>query len=338
MSLRPVSNIKQIEKDKPDDLFICCISFEERCINAVNHLSDSYKARRALIIRYLADNEAGLRRKHQEIICGNLFHHIENIQSIEPEFCDKYNPYGFWYFLEDSFEENNSIERITVDITTFTKSYLLSLLKFLRERYPKAIIRILYTKGFYPDDESLTWGVKDITILPRFGGSRLDKKNSILVLLLGYEDDRAYGILEFIDPLKTVAIITDPPTYWGAERPAKKFNEAILDHPDTIKNQVSAMNPLETKNKISELYNNKEYEDLSFFIAPLGTKMQVVGVYLFFEEEIEFNVGLPRAQIVYAYPAKYNEKKYTLNYEKEVVWEFYIIPKENKTSKTLGVK
>lgn len=328
MSLRPVSDIKTIKKDKPDDLFICCISFEERCINGVNHLSESYTARRALIIRYLADNEVGKRKKHQGIICDNLSHHIENKQSIKPEFFDKYNPYRFWYFLEDYFKELDSIERITIDITTFTKSYLLTLLKFLRKRYPKAMIRILYTKGIYHKNESLTWGVKDITILPHFGGSRLDKKKNILVLLLGYEDDRAYGIWEFIDPFKTVAIITDPPTYLDAEKPAKKFNESILDHPETVKDKVSAMDPLETKNKLSELYNNKEYEDLSFIIAPLGTKMQVVGVYLFFEEEIEFNIGVPRAQIVYAYPAKYNEKKYTSKYEEKQVWEFYIEPKE----------
>jgi len=204
------------------------------------------------------------------------------------------------------------MERITIDITTFTKSYLLSLLRFLRKRYPKAILRILYTKGIYPENESLTWGVKDITTLPHFGGSRLDKKNSILVLLLGYEDDRAYGIWKFIEPLRTVAIIADPPTYLGADKPSKKFNEAILDHPDTIKDKVSAMDPLETKNKLSELYNDKKYEDLSFFIAPLGTKMQLVGVYLFFAEEIELNVGAPRAQIIYAYPARYNEKNILL--------------------------
>jgi len=40
-------------------------------------------------------------------------------------------------------------------------------------------------------------------------------------------------------------------------------------------------------------------------------KMQVVGVYLFFEEEINPNMGAARAQIVYSLPAKYNEKKYT---------------------------
>jgi hypothetical protein len=329
MSLRAVSDIKTIEKDRPDDLFMSCISFEERCINVVNHLSESYTARRSLIIRYLAENEVGLRKKHQGIICHNLSPRIENKQSINPEFFDKYNPYSFWYFLEDWFKDFDSVERITIDITTFTKSYLLILLKFLHKRYPKATLRVLYTKGIYPENESLTWGVKDITILPYFGKSRLEKKNSILVLLLGYEDDRAYSIWEFIDPIKTVAIIADPPTYLGAERPSKKFNEAILAHPDTIKDKVSAMDPLETKNKLSELYNNnKKDEDLSFFIAPLGTKMQVVGVHLFFEEEFEFNVGVPIAQIIYAYPAKYNEKKYTLDYEKDKVWEFYIRPKE----------
>ena len=40
--------------------------------------------------------------------------------------------------------------------------------------------------------------------------------------------------------------------------------------------------------------------------------MQVVGVYLFFEKEINPDMGAARAQIVYSHPAKYNEKKYTL--------------------------
>ena len=327
MSIRPVSDIEQIEKNKPDDLFICCVSFEERCVNAVQRLNEDYKARRSLIVRFFDENEDGLRKKHHDIICYNLYPHIENKKNIATEFFDKYNPYSSWHSLEDYFKDFIPAERITIDITTFTKSYLLNLLMFLRERYPEAILRILYTKGIYPENEALTWGCKDITFLPHFGRICPDKKNSILVLLLGYEDDRAYGIWEFIDPLKTVAIIADPPTYAGADKPSNTFNAAILDHPDIIKDKVSAMDPLETKNKLSELYKNRAYEDSSFFIAPLGTKMQVVGVYLFFEKEMKLDIGSPRAQIVYAQPAKYNEKRYTIKYEEKQVWEFYIGPK-----------
>jgi hypothetical protein len=199
----------------------------------------------------------------------------------------------------------------------------------LRNRYPKAKFRIIYTKGIYSENEPLTWGVKDIMILPHYGKKWRDMKNSVLVLLLGYEDDRAYGIKEYIDPFKTIAVIADPPTYLGADKPSKVFNAAILNDPEAIKITISAMDPLETKNKLSELYKSEEYENFGFFIAPLGTKMQVVGVYLFFEEEINPNMGAARAQIVYSHPAKYNEKTYTIKYDEKQVWEFYIKPKEN---------
>jgi hypothetical protein len=151
----------------------------------------------------------------------------------------------------------------------------------------------------------------------------------VLVLLLGYEDDRAYGIREYIDPRKTIAVIADPPTYSGADKPSKAFNAAILNDPETTIVRRSAMDPLETRDMLSAMYRSKDHEGLGFFIAPLGTKMQVVGVYLFFEEEIHPHLGSTRAQIVYSRPAKYNETNYTLHYEDKQVWEFHIGPKRH---------
>ena len=328
MSIRPVNEIGQIENDKPDDLFICSTSFEERCTNAVQRLNDNYAARRCLIVRYITEDQDRLQEKHHSILCNNLYHHIENKKGLTTKFFDKYDPYSSWDSLKDYCKDYKSLERITIDITTFTKAYLLNLLGCLRYRFPKAKFRIVYTKGIYSENEPLTWGVKDITILPHYGRKRRDMKNSVLVLLLGYEDDRAYGIKEYIDPLKTIAVIADPPTYLGADKPSKVFNAAILNDPETLKINVSAMDPLETKNKLSELYRNEDLEDFGFFIAPLGTKMQVVGVYLFFEEEINQNWETARAQIVYSQPAKYNEKKYTVAYENQQVWEFHMEPKE----------
>lgn len=322
MSIRPLNIIDTIENKKPDDLFISCISFEERCINAVNHLKNVYCAKNSLLIRYTASNEGHFREKHQGIIQNVLQNHIENKDSIKPFYFNKYNPFNFWHFLNDWFGQFELIKNITIDITTFTKCYLLTLLKFLKIKYPTVTIRILYTMGIYPKDEQLTRGVKEISILPYYGKFELKRKNSILILLLGYEAERAYSIWEYIDPSITIAIISNPPTYFGAESTARKLNEAILEHPDTLIEEVSAIDPIKTKEKLLSIYNNPNYSDAAFFIAPLGTKMQVVGVYLFFEDDKTKQER--NAQIIYAYPMRYNEKKYTLDYEKDKVWEFYL--------------
>jgi hypothetical protein len=320
LSIRPISSIDTIDKNEPDDIFICSISFEERCINVVEHLADNYVARKSLVVRYSAKNEAGLREKNQKLICDTLPHHIQNKKSILPIYFDKYNPYSFWHLLEEWFSGLKSVKKITIDITTFTKSYLLTLLKLIKTKYPRAKIRVLYTMGIYPENEPLTRGVKDIVILPYYGGFELCKKKSILILLMGYEAERAYSIWETIDPVQTIAIIGNPPSYLGANGPSRKLNQAILDDPDTIVDEVSAIDPIKTMDKIYEIYKKREYKDFSFFIAPLGTKMQVIGIYLFFEKL----APVTNVQIIYAYPAKYNEKKYTLDFERDKVWEFYL--------------
>lgn len=323
MTVRPVNNITTIDKQFPDDLFVCCVSFEKRCINAVIHFDGEYMARKSLVVRYTALNEYKLRERYQKIIYDTLIEHVEN-KDVTLQPFDKYNPFSFWKFLEEWSQSLGPVERITVDITTFTKCYLLTILKFLREKYYNATIRLLYTAGIYPEDKPLTSGIKDIVLLPFFGRCNLSLDKSVLVIFLGYEGERAYGIWKSIDPVSTIAIIGIPSVYLGAERVSIKFNEAILAHPQTTKEFIPVLEPLKSMEVLQRLYNEKKYEDHMFYISPLGTKMEVVGTYLFFEK---FNPT--RAQIVYAYPSIYNEKKYTLDFDKRV-WEFYMPPKEKR--------
>ena len=325
MNARPISYINTINKKEPDDLFMCCVSFEERCINSAKLLIDKYSAKKYLIVRYEAANEFKFREKHQKIILEHLYNHAFHREDVHLELFDKSNPYHFWKFLEEWTKENiPDTKNITIDITTFTKAYLLTLLKFLRERYPKATIRLIYTVGIYEEHSPLTVGIRDIIILPFLGNSSLSTNKTMLFLFLGYEGERAYSIWKHIEPTKTIAIIGNPPSYLGAERVSVKFNQVILEDFNTDEETVPALDPISSLKVLQKWYLRDEFKDYMFYISPLGTKMETVGIYLFFEK---FQPN--RAQVIYAFPGAYNEKKYTLKYEENRIWEFFI-PKKGE--------
>ncbi|MBL7075603.1 hypothetical protein ISS37_10250 [candidate division KSB1 bacterium] len=331
MSVIPISTVRPIESSKSDDLFIASVSFEPRCLNVSARLKKSeYKARNMLLVRYYGEDN--LKNKHQLRLKEILKPYLESpSHEIEPVYFNKYDSSKFTRFLHDLAHKNPSLERITVDISTFTKQYLLLLLRFLRSNYPNAKIRLLYTPGYYMVRQNLTWGIKDITYLPYFGNlDCVELHRNILILLLGYEGERAYAIWKYVEPDLTVAVIGNPPTYHGADLPSRSANRSILEHPNTVVEEVSALDPACTKDLLNRWYRDEKYKDSMVSIAPLGTKMQTVGIYLFFEE----NNNASRAQIVYAFPLFYNKEKYTLEFDKEIR-EFYLPHKNNEKVKSV---
>jgi hypothetical protein len=324
MSVMVRKRVGPIENSSPDDLFIACVSFEPRCLNVSTSLKKEYKTCQFLLIKYYGEDP--LKHKHEGILKNVLKNHIEGpLREIEPENCDKYELSGFINFLHAFSNENPSLTRITIDISTFTKQYLLILLRHIRSNYPNATIRLLYTPGYYNTRQSLSWGIKDITYLPLFGSiDKIDSLKNILILLLGYEGERAYAIWKYIDPDLTVAVIGSPPSHHGADLPSRSANRIILSHPNTIEEEIPSLDPNCTRDLLNRWYFNEKYENYMFSIAPLGTKMQTVGLYLFFEE----SNNAPRAQIIYASPLLYNKKKYTTDYHKNIR-EFYLPPKKH---------
>lgn len=322
MSVSVIKKVGKIESSLPDDLFIASVSFEPRCLNVSFNLKDGYKARNILLVRYYGED--ALKEKHQTRLKEILNQYLEDpLQKIEPVYFDKYDFTRFTQFLSDFSRENPSLERITIDISTFTKLYLLLLLQSIRNYYPNAKIRLLYTPGYYETKQNLSWGIKDIICLPWFGDIEgIEKLEDILILLLGYEGERAYAIWKYIEPKLTVAVIGSPPGYHGGDLPSRSANRFILESSNTEKEEIPALDPNCTKDLLNRWYHDKKYENCMFSIAPLGTKMQTVGLFLFFEE----NNNPSRTQIVYAYPLFYNKKKYTKDYDKRIR-EFYLPPK-----------
>ncbi len=317
-------SVDTIDRKIPDSVFLSAVSFEERCLNCSSLLSGDYLAEKVVLIRYRGADKDRKRNKHQNDLIKNFESHLVQNGEVTVVNCDKEDPVDGSVKLKEVLANSNLSEgKITIDITTLTKQYLLVLLKSIREDYPLASLRILYTPGHYkvspshPEKDALSWGVKEIKPVPGFSGSALSWRDDVLVLFLGYEGERAFQIFQKFEPKKTLAVFPNPPSYPNADRPTRTLNSRILSRPrDEVEILLAdALDPESSRDLLLKL--SKTYEDekkCNLIISPLCTKIQTLGILLFFWAKKDTN-----AQVIYASPFWYNEKKYTSGFPNYVL-------------------
>lgn len=309
MILKKISQLDTIEPGMPDDLFIGCVSFEERCRKALVSGKD-YKTKHIMLFFFpelgprekprVKDNfktmqQAAEKRKEK----GGL------VEIVRPPRSDARAGFDV---MVDTLRQlvckaAGQQLRITLDITTFTKSYLLVLLKALENAHLKDI-QLVYVEPAYYVPERLTAGVRTVGYVPLYNGHPSPSRPDLLVTFLGFEGDRAYAIWEHFEPEKTIAFVGNPgydPTYPEC---AERLNASLLNEPGIEKRDVPPRDPDAVCHELESIWaDHKEY---NLLIAPLGTKPETLGVYLFKRR----NPDCP-AQVVYATAGHYFEEYYS---------------------------
>ena len=315
MKLIKVDQIDTINPASPDDLVICCASFEQRCKGVVNRLSSNYKAQNSIVFWYKETDLTNLRTynmKEMERRLRTVSNTLEIVEAPRDE-----PIIGIRKLQEKCSQAKLSLsgKYITLDITTFTKQYTLVLLKLLNDLERENRIRVLYTepKEYGPRlGGRLTRGLKKIVSVPFFGGRyRLDSKN-LLILFLGYEGERAMAVWEEYGPEKTIAFIGKPGYREGWECISEDLNERLLSMPTIERRTIPTLDPLSVANELEKI--QKEYKGYNMYVSPLGSKIQALGLYL-------FAMTRPEVQIVYAMPLVYLESEYSKGIGP--TWQFY---------------
>jgi hypothetical protein len=295
-----IKSLTRLNERGPDDLFICCASFEERCLSSTATMGTDFLTKFAIIFVI----EEPLYKKQVE---HNMFRLQTELRKKTTEgifviSCQRENPTEGINQLEDVLRQcklkTEGGPFITVDISGFTKIYLLELLHYLVIDKDMDIPRLLHTTQKYLPTK-LTQGIEQITTIPHFFGSpSLDKKTA-LVLFLGFEPERALTIWKQLNPAKTIALITNPPRHGNADylKYARQNNANLLSQPSVELRDVPADNPQAVKDMLGAIYEETK-DSYNMVIGPFGTKSQVVGVFLFHMEQ-------RKAQVIYSYPATY---------------------------------
>jgi hypothetical protein len=97
-------------------------------------------------------------------------------------------------------------QKILVDVTTFTHEALLILLRLLQLRCSSATVQTLYaganeySVGDPPHSKWLSRGVAEVRTVLGFPGEVLPSKRTHLIVIVGYEDERAATLIDILEP------------------------------------------------------------------------------------------------------------------------------------------
>lgn len=298
-----VKKISTIHEGRPDDIFICCASFEERCLGSLRKLSD-YRANQSFLFIYSHESER--RNKHLK----EMRKHLSYIGNFEEVTTEEDNPITAVQHVTTRIEQqisNVSDPAISLDISTLTKRHLLLLLKILDLRGLLSHTRLIYTepKDYITDlDQPLSFGLKKISLIPTFVGQYDPSKDLLLVIFLGYEGDRAMALLENIDPNRCIVVIPKPAYHPEWEGRTEKMNSTILRalSEENVR-YADSRSPTKVAQQLEATLSEPErsLEKYNHFIAPLGTKPQTVGIYLYTTWHPD------SASIIYVAPLRHNE-------------------------------
>ncbi len=295
-----IEHLTRLNEYGPDDLFIGCASFEDRCVSSALKAGTSFRVRFSVILVieepfYKKQVDTNLFKLQSELTkrtsegvfvirCqrGDPVEGITQLKNIWPRCKPKDNDEPF----------------ITVDISGFTKIYLLQLLHFLVAEQSLGLPRLLHTTQTYSPTK-LTRGVEQITTVPNFFGTLSFEKQTLLILLLGFEPERSLTVWKHFNPARTIALITNPPRSRNAEylEYARKNNSYLISQPDVEVRDVPPDDPYAARNVLEEIYHEVR-DSFNMVIGPFGTKPQTIGVFLFCLEH-------PKTQVVYSFPVNY---------------------------------
>ena len=297
-----ITSLPRLNEKGPDDLFICCASFEERCLSSASTMGADFLTKYAVI--FMVEDPAFKREIEHNMYRLQTELRKKTTEGVFVITCQRGNPVegvGQLDKIMDKCKLNTEDgPYITIDISGFTKLYLLELLNYLVNQRKPGMPRILHTTQKYLPTR-LTRGIEQITTIPNYYGSPSLEKETAMVLFLGFEPDRALSVWKQYNPARTIALITNPPRTGNPDylKYARDNNTDLLSQPSVSVRDVPPDNPQGVKGVLESIYKELE-ETYNVVIGPFGTKSQVVGVFLFcFEHR--------KVQVIYSFPATYTK-------------------------------
>ena len=296
----PIETLPRLNEFGADDLFICCASFEDRCLSGPSKLSSSYRVRYSIVFVieepfYAKEVDTNLSK-----LQGILSRHTgEGVYIIR---CQRDNPAEAIVQMKNIWPKikpkDNDDPSVTLDISGFTKVYLLQILYFFVAEQSLGIPRIIHTTQSYMPTK-LTRGVEQITTVANFFGTISFEKQTLLILLLGFEPERSLSVWKHFSPARTIALISNPPRdgHMDYLEYAQKNNAFLLAQPGVELKDMPPDDPYGVRNVLEEIYRDVR-DNYNVVIGPFGTKPQTIGVFLFCLEH-------PKIQVVYSYPTSY---------------------------------
>jgi hypothetical protein len=142
--------------------------------------------------------------------------------------------------------------------------------------------------------KTMAMEMADVSMFETFSGHRSKEGVSCLAILAGYDSLRSAGVIERLNPSMLLLLYgkpASPDLSWRLNL-SKELHKKFESTRRTATEEVSTLDLNETILYLERYYENL-FEDYDFTISPICSKMQVVGVFLFWERYKEVQLVFP---------------------------------------------
>ena len=306
MIRRDLSELRKQLGNVPIDVFLCSASFESRCRSIVGEM-DPRIVRKA----YVAYNQnlSNVVRRNLDYL-QSIFDHrccVIALRSDDPIF----SAWQLGSELHNLFV--GEAKRVVVDTTTFTRESLLMLLNLLATlRRSSDRLEFLYVHageysvGDAPEQKWLSKGVREVRSILGYPGKILPSRRSHLIVLVGFENERALGLIRQYEPFKVSLGFGD-----SSESGSQSHHETNVTKVLAL---MSSLGNVETfKFKAYDVAATRlvveshvlKFRGFNTIIAPMHTKISALSVAGLALERVEI-------QLCYAQVNKYNVGRYSV--------------------------
>lgn len=294
------------------NVLICSSSYESRCLSVPTRL-DPAKLDFALVV----ENEH--KRRYDSPNAEQLRRHFGD--RCIPVVVDPASSLSIADGLREALAKVRRVEgqRYLVDVTTFTHESLLILVNLLGmslRRGEKSTDDVVfayvgaedYSVGDKDEDKWLSKGVGPIRSVLGFAGELLPSRGHHLIVLVGFEHERARALIEKYEP-SVISLgygRTGTATNMRHESANRHFHRLVMamaaTHGQVREFSFACDDPVETRAVIGQVI--AACPDYNTVIAPMNTKLSTLGAAL---------VGIenPNVQICYARAHHYNYHRYS---------------------------
>jgi hypothetical protein len=291
-------------RDRYIDTLITAYSYEDRIIESLDRSVRSFNIKRAIVMKYNAEDylDSSTLRKweiNKEKMCNLLKSAGIKIVEISCRDDDVTEPSKNLETIVKTYGE-----KILIDLTGFTKNYILKLAQI----FDSESTLFLYTRSEghrLPTPEEQLLSINKIIPIDGFEGFVNTDKKDLIVLILGYEGNRALSFLKKFETEPIFTLIGNPHLEDESANKkyiesAKKANARLLNIHRVALYEIPthSYNPfLFAENLENALRQFPSIERYNICISCLGTKMQTLGTYLLWKKN-------PNFQILYSIPYK----------------------------------
>lgn len=300
------------------DFFVCSASFENRCLTVANALANRIQCTNSLIF-YSSISDISISNRNQlKSLLGQSKTREEKISVSSPIDTTVSIARALYELV------GTTGGHLLLDATTFTHEQLLIVIRFISHLQgilnTKIKLTITYSGaqqyGYNPKSTEELWlsrGVREIRPVIGFSGRFKTGQMTQLILLVGFENERARAVIEYVEPgalalgigrkndsISSELANTNQFFYEKLSTFIKNVSQAFSD---VVKFDMSVVDSEITR---KELLAVVKPETHNVIICPMNTKISTIGAALVALQD-------PRIQIMYVEPLEYNELGYSIS-------------------------